>query len=168
MSHYIKIMKDDELTHFGVLGMKWGKRKTSYSSTELSDRQKKRASKAYAKEMGKTSKSISGSDLEYRLKAYNKTADEWNTKRLTNYNKRNNPDSQDYDSKMEKAFTQDTMYNLTKMRVSHIEKNENYQKAQKLVKKYDMLKYDEMVKNDTKGHNQIVDYINNYKPEYED
>ena len=74
----------------------------------------------------------------------------------------------DYDSKMEKAFTQDTMYNLTKMRVSHIEKNENYQKAQKLVEKYDMLKYDEMVKNDTKGHNQIVDYINNYKPEYED
>lgn len=52
MSHYVKIMKDDELMHYGVLGMKWGRRR-ALNAAKTSGRAEATA-KIARKEAGKT------------------------------------------------------------------------------------------------------------------
>lgn len=52
MSQYVKIMKDDELYHYGVIGMKWGRRR-ALNAAKTSGRAEATA-KIARKEAGKT------------------------------------------------------------------------------------------------------------------
>ena len=49
MWQYNYTQYSDELYHYGVLGMKWGKRKSTYSDKEISDYRKKRIAEAPTK-----------------------------------------------------------------------------------------------------------------------
>ena len=145
MSQYVKII-GDELLHYGVPGMKWGKRKSSYSSTELSDRQKRKAGKQYKRQASKLAQEIATNRTKLTVDAYNKTAEEYNNGKIDAYNKKHSPKSKDYDEGLEKQFNKDFSKNLNKMQLDNIYKSPNYAKSQAIVKKYDMMKYDDLVK----------------------
>ena len=70
-----------ELRHYGVVGMKWGKR---------------RAASKYKKEITKANNSLKKKIPQMTINAYNKTASEYNNGKIEAYNKKHKPDSEGY------------------------------------------------------------------------
>jgi len=138
---YPFINKSKTLTHIGILGMKWGKRK---SSSEVSAVGQKKASDKYKKTMIKVERDIVKGQGVRQIEAYNKTANEYNNGKIAAFNKTHNADSVDYNEKYAQKFNKDWRDNFNKMQLSDIKKNKNYQKAQELVKKYDLESFDSL------------------------
>ena len=155
---YVAITKDN-LEHSGVKGMKWGHRKQQYSAVELSSRQKKKASRDYKKAMVKVEQSMYDHNADLTVKAYNKTAKEYNGHKIDDFNKKHDPKDKDYDESYQEQFNKDIHKNLDKIRLDHITNNPNYIKAQELVKKYDMTKYDDLVKDNQDFMDTITQQI---------
>ena len=57
------------------------------------------------------------------------------------------------------AFEKDRMKNFTKRYVSELEKNENYRKAESLVKQYDMTTFNDLARENAKGREEIEKII---------
>lgn len=69
---------------------------------------------------------------QLNLKAYNKTADEYNNGKIADFNKKHNANSKDYLQKYKKQFEQDYRKNYDKMMLSELENNRHYKKAKKI------------------------------------
>ena len=150
LTHFVKITEENqELYHFGVPGMRWGHRKSQYSANELSSRQKSKASKEYKKLAVKTEQDFANNQTNMYVKAHNKTADEWNGRKLEEFNKKNDSKSKDYEARYMKQVEKDLAKNLNQVHLEFMDNNPNYKKAKELVKKYDMLKYDDLAKDNT-------------------
>jgi hypothetical protein len=94
---------DDFLEHYGIPGMKWGKRKGSSDSSEASPRQQKKA----LKQLGKDQKAYDKNVNKNWHKAYNETAELARTKLIPAINKKYDKydfSNIDNDPKMKKVF----------------------------------------------------------------
>lgn len=143
---------EDYLIHYGVKGMKWGVR---------------RASKAYKKEMIKYQKDAVRSAQALNLKAYNKTADEYNNGKIEAFNKTHDPKSKTYMEDYAKQFERDYRKNFDRMKLSEMENNKHYKKAKKICDKYNLTSYDELAQKNEKIIRELKQNMRNDKTSWD-
>ena len=143
----------NELEHHGILGMRWGVRRYENADGSLTEKGKKKVSAEYKKQMiaGNTELSKKYNDLY--VKAYNKSAESMSNGGVDKFNaaqkKKYGDDfskrsgyEEDYVATFNKLFSQ----NLEKTLYDFSLSNPIYQKADELVKKYNMTSWDELAK----------------------
>lgn len=149
---------DDFLAHHGVRGMKWGVRRYQNKDGSLTTSGKKKISKEYKKASIAGDKSLQKKYSSMYMKTYNKATEKMNTSEIEKFNstqrKKYGVDFTKRDGYMqdyEKAFTNifEPLFNkeLNDFYIS----DKNYQKADKLVKDYGMVKWDDLAKFNTAG-----------------
>ena len=154
---------ENELKHYGVLGMHWGKRKYENPDGSLTSKGKDKISAKYKKLAVKSQKSVNAKYQDTYAKAYNKTVDEYNDGKTQQFNKTHSAKSKTYMDDYDKAFSKDFDYNFRSMMVKEIENDVNYKKAQELVKKYNMTTFDELAKQNEKDRKIINKNLKSYE-----
>lgn len=135
-----------ELYHYGVLGMKWGKRKYQNPDGSLTSKGQEKVSKKYKKEMVKALTSLAKNQGNRTVKAYNDTADEYNGGKIEKFNKTHSAKSPTYLEKYEKQFQKDVDSKYNRMTLKELESNKHYQKGKELADKYAMISFDKLAK----------------------
>ena len=142
---------NDELYHFGVIGMKWGKRK--YDGHTLTDKEKKGISKEYKKHMIKANNKIKKQELNVHVKAYNKAADNMNNGGIDKFNKQqekkygsNYMNRKDYESDYMKLFDSTYSKHRNTLLTDMYKNDKSFKKGNDLVNRYKMLDWDQLAK----------------------
>ena len=151
-------MDKNELYHHGVLGMKWGVRRYQNKDGSLTSAGKKKISKQYSKEQGKGDKVLKRSYNRMYVNAYNKAAQEMNNGGIDRYNEsqkkkygENYSKRAGYQEEYIEMFNKKVSKNLNKSIYDLAKSDPHYRKATELVKKYDMLSWDELAKYNSEG-----------------
>ena len=215
MRNYNCTLRNEELYHHGIKGMRWGVRrfqnpdgsltkagmrrygdKSPYEVTtsdgdtfrvskgsknnyntrsskvtktwgqryrEIDDaKAKKRISKQYAKEQAKGDEDLKKSYDRMYVDAYNKAADKMNGGGIDRYNRaqekkygKDYAKRSGYENDYMKMFNKEVSKILSKSMYEFTKSNSHYKKATELVKKYDMLSWDELAKSNSEGINAI-------------
>ena len=143
----------DELMHYGVLGMKWGHRKSENSDGTLTKSGQKKISAQYKKYSIAGDKVLARNYQKMYVDANNKTADKINNGGIEKFNnaqkKKYGEDyanrkgyEDDYFKMVDKEFSKI----MNKSMLDLYDSNKYYKKADALVKKYEMDKWDDLAK----------------------
>ena len=143
----------NELEHHGILGMRWGVRRYENADGSLTKKGKKKVSAEYKKQAIAGDKELSKKYTDLYVKAYNKSADYMNDGGIDKFNAAQKKKYGDnfykrsgYDEAYEATFNKLLSQNLEKTLYDFRSSTPAYQKADKLVKKYDMKSWDELAK----------------------
>ena len=165
MYYYISSSPND-LQHHGILGMKWGVRRYQNKDGSLtaagrrhygvdasgnqSEKGRKRASKEYHEYASRANDVLVKKHNETYINAYNKVAEEANKENsfLDQYNREHSPDDPDYEEGYERLVNKKVNQNVARMQLELMENNEDYKRAQWLVKQFGMEAFDEDVQAD--------------------
>lgn len=135
-------MNNNELMHYGVLGMKWGVRRNR-SSGSLSPLKKRIISNKYKKYAKKGAKDLANNYDDLYVKSYNKAADKVNSisskKKLSN-------------KQILKMFEDEANNIMLKNIYDFNMNNKYYKKSEELAKKYDMYSWDDLAKQNREGY----------------
>ena len=143
----------NELEHHGIRGMRWGVRRYQNEDGSLTEKGKKKVSAEYKKQAIAGDKELSKKYTDLYVKAYNKSADYMNDGGIDKFNAAQKKKYGDnfykrsgYDEAYEATFNKLLSQNLEKTLYDFRSSTPAYQKADKLVKKYDMKSWDELAK----------------------
>lgn len=153
------MMNQNELYHYGVLGMKWGHRKRKVAPENLSDSKKRRISKKYKKYSKKAFNDVA-KRKDQILSEANRRADDFLNKE-GGIDKFNNEKEKKYGKKYfetEKYIDEfidyangiyDKYQSLTLKEA--LDNYKNYKKSVALVNKYGMVKWDDLARANEKN-----------------
>ena len=141
------------LSHHGILGQKWGVRRFQNADGSLTSAGKKRVSSDYKKASVAGDKDLMNNYTRLYVNAHNKTADKLNSGGIEKFNaeqKKKHGDNfssrkeyeEEYEKLLDKMMSEELEKTLYDFRIS----NTNYQKADALVQKYGMEKWDDLAK----------------------
>ena len=162
---------ENELYHYGVKGMKWGVRRYQNADGTLTDKGKKRVSEEYKKHSVKTTNDLDRNYWKRYANAYNKAANDMNNGMIDKYNadydkklgsKAKDHDylnDSEYNSGYEKMFYKQVTKHYNEATVKEMTSNKNYKKAQALIDKYDMTKWDDLAKSNSEAVQHFRDAL---------
>ena len=143
----------NSLSHYGILGMKWGIRRFQNADGSLTSAGKKRVSSDYKKASVAGDKDLMRNYTQLYVNAHNKTADKLNSGGIEKFNaeqKKKHGDNfssrkeyeEEYEKLVGKMMSEEFEKTLYDFQIS----NTHYQKADALVQKYGMEKWDDLAK----------------------
>lgn len=148
----------NELAHSGVLGMRWGKHKRETSDGTLTDSGKKKVSAEYKKRSIAGDKELAKNYQDMYVDSYNKAANKMNNGGIEKFNAsqqkkygKNYTERDGYMDDYEKVVGKELSKFMNKSLLDLRESNPNYKKADALVQKYNMTKWDELAKANQDG-----------------
>ena len=157
-----KYTMSNSLTHFGVMGMRWGVRRYQNEDGSLTEKGKQKVSAQYKKQEIAGNQELAKQYTNLYVKAYNKSADAMNNGGIDKFNaaqRKKYGDNfykrQGYEEDYEKQFNKLLSQNLDKTLYDFRSSTPAYQKADELVKKYDMKSWDELAK----SNYEVVDEL---------
>ena len=153
---------DTALEHHGIRGMRWGVRRYQNEDGSLTEKGKQKVSAQYKKQEIAGDKELAKQYTNLYVKAYNKSADAMNNGGIDKFNaaqQKKYGDTfykrQGYEEDYEKQFDKLLSQNLDKTLYDFRSSTPAYQKAEELVKKYDMKSWDELAK----SNYEVVDEL---------
>jgi len=148
----------NELTHFGILGQKWGVRRFQNADGSLTAAGKKKASKDYKKLSVAGDRALAKNYQTIYSDSYNKSADKMNNGGIDKFNRSqqkkygdNYAGRKGYDEDYYKMFQKDLDTTMNKSLLEFFNSNENYKKADALVQKYKMDQWDDLAKSNSEA-----------------
>lgn len=159
MWQYNDVYSSGELYHFGIKGMKWGVRRYQNKDGSLTPAGKKRYSKEYEKLVKEGDSRLKSQHDRIYVDSYNKAVNEINSKGTfkrfeTQQRKKygeNFADREGYLEDFNKSFSKVFDKHYNKALLDFYDNDESYQKAQALVDKYGMTKWDDLAKSNAEG-----------------
>lgn len=143
----------NELEHHGIRGMRWGVRRYENADGSLTEKGKKKVSAEYKKQTIAGDTELSKKYTDLYVKAYNKSANYMNDGGIDKFNAAQKKKYGDnfskrsgYEEDYEATFNKLLSQNLEKTLYDFRSSTPAYQKADELVKKYDMKSWDELAK----------------------
>lgn len=150
--------KNNYNTKLSKVAKTWGQHYREIDDAKV----KKRISKQYVKEQAKGDEALKKSYNRMYVDAYNKAADKMNGGGIDRYNRsqekkygKDYAKRSGYENDYMKMFNKEVSKILSKSMYEFTKSNSHYKKATELVKKYDMLSWDELAKSNSEGINAI-------------
>ena len=153
----------NELRHHGILGQKWGVRRYQNADGSLTAKGRERVSKAYTNRVAKAHTAAAENFGNFKREAFQRANNYLDYGGLKQFNEqedaklgRENANAYNdvYNDDMNKLFNEVYDYNLDQLVSRFIQNNEDYQFAQKLCDKFNMVEWDEVAKYEAKTMNE--------------
>ena len=145
------------LYHHGIKGQRWGVRRYRNEDGSLTAKGKKRYLKKYEKAFAKYDKDLGKAEGRLRMAAYNKTADEYNSHKIDEYNKMHNVNDPNYVSDYVKQLKRDVDKAFDSMALDFTVNNKHFKEAHSIAEKYGLYSVEGIAKD---NHDAVVSWAN--------